>query len=160
VASLFSSIAKNGYNVMYLTSRSISHAPLTREYIKAVTQGEGEQLPRGPIFFSPQNFLSSIHREVIARNPQEFKVQCLSSISALYPDPEKTFSAGFGNRHTDEISYQAVHVPPDRIFTIDPKGNVKIGGCGHTNIRHPPSTFHVDRLCGCYCFVLSSSRLP
>jgi phosphatidate phosphatase LPIN len=128
VASLYSAIEKNGYTMMYLTSRSISHAPLTREYMQGVAQDSGVKLPRGPILFSPQNFFTSIHREVIARNPQEFKVACLSSIVSLFPTRTLgPFTAGFGNRHTDEISYRAVHIPHDRIFTIDPKGNVKIG---------------------------------
>lgn len=97
VASLYTSIQKNGYKMMYLTSRSISHAPLTREYIVGLKQDGGVQLPRGPILFSPQNFFMSIHREVIARNPQEFKVACLSSIVNLFPTREQgPFAAGFG----------------------------------------------------------------
>lgn len=39
-----------------------------------------------------------------------------------------------GNRHTDEISYRAVRIADDRIFTIDPKGNVKIGA-GETSSK-------------------------
>lgn len=136
VASLYTSIAKNGYKMMYLTSRSISHAPLTREYIVGLKQDGGVQLPRGPILFSPQNFFMSIHREVIARNPQEFKVACLSSIVNLFPTRQKgPFAAGFGNRHTDEISYRAVQIADDRIFTIDPKGNVKIGAGESTTTK-------------------------
>eukprot|EP00038_Savillea_parva_P031239 m.84108 g.84108 ORF g.84108 m.84108 type:complete len:894 (-) comp9580_c0_seq2:177-2858(-) len=135
VAGLYTKIHKNGYKFVYLTSRSISHAPLTREYINSVEQDSGVKLPRGPIMFSPDNFLASIHREVIARNPQEFKIACLKSIADLFPRKygadgqrlPRPFVAGFGNRHTDEEAYAAVDVPPDRVFTIDPSGNLKMG---------------------------------
>jgi phosphatidate phosphatase LPIN len=73
VAGLFTMISKNGYKFLYLTSRSISHAPLTREYLSSIEQDRGTKLPIGPIFFSPDNLILAFHREVIARNPQEFK---------------------------------------------------------------------------------------
>eukprot|EP00041_Stephanoeca_diplocostata_P021082 m.484228 g.484228 ORF g.484228 m.484228 type:complete len:761 (+) comp21731_c0_seq8:295-2577(+) len=129
VAGLYTKISKNGYKFLYLTSRSIGHAPLTREYLKGIRQ-DGRTLPIGPCMFSPQNFLSSIHREVIARNPQEFKIACLQSILHLFPARAEgvpgPFVAGFGNRHTDEVSYEAVNIPSDRVFTVDPKGDLKV----------------------------------
>mmetsp|Transcript_17985 Transcript_17985/g.53265 ORF Transcript_17985/g.53265 Transcript_17985/m.53265 type:complete len:764 (+) Transcript_17985:163-2454(+) len=164
VASLYTKIHKNGYKFLYLTSRSISHAPLTRDYIHSVEQDTGVKLPRGPIMFSPDNFLMSIHREVIARNPQEFKIACLQSIAALFPprssdDGELVqcpFVAGFGNRHTDEEAYAAVNVPPSRVFTIDPSGNLKMGAAlqqssyvalqERTDLYFPPITAAPDHL--------------
>lgn len=106
VANLYTSIEENGFKFLYLTSRSISHAPLTRDFLNNVKQDERFELPRGPCLFSPQNFLRSIHREVIARNPQVFKMACLTSIMNLFPeraDGTGPFHAGFGNRHTDEV---------------------------------------------------------
>lgn len=130
VADLYTSIEENGFKFLYLTSRSISHAPLTRDFLNNVKQDERFELPRGPCLFSPQNFLRSIHREVIARNPQVFKMACLTSIMNLFPeraDGTGPFHAGFGNRHTDEVSYEAVKIPNDRIFTVDPDGTLKMG---------------------------------
>jgi hypothetical protein len=34
------------------------------------------------------------------------------------------FYAGFGNRDTDAVSYASVGVPPERIFTINPKSEI------------------------------------
>lgn len=123
IAGLYSSILNNGYKFMYLTSRSIGHAPLTRDYLWSVRQGEqSTPLPRGPALFSPESFFAVLNREVIARKPQEYKIACLSSIMDLFPkrdDGSSCFNAGFGNRHTDELSYVAVKVPADRVFTVD-----------------------------------------
>ena len=128
-ACRYTKIRNNGYRFLYLTSRSISHAPLTREWLKGVNQ-ESLALPTGPILCSPQNFLTSINREVIKRNPHEFKIKALQSIKSLFPLREGgvgPFHAGFGNRHTDVISYLAVDVPRDRVFTINTSGIVEIG---------------------------------
>lgn len=46
--------------------------------------------------------------------------------SYLKPEPSKPtpFFAGFGNRHTDGISYQAVGIPVERIYLINPRGEL------------------------------------
>jgi phosphatidate phosphatase LPIN len=56
VANLYSNIRKNGYQILYLTSRAIGQANYTREYIKSVEQGS-YQLPDGPIIMSPDRLL-------------------------------------------------------------------------------------------------------
>lgn len=151
VASLFSAIEKNGYKFIFLSSRSISHAGPTREYLKGVTQKDVQKLPLGPVLLSPSSLFQSIHREVIKRRPEEFKVACLRDIKRLFPrcgrslcvccctdptgfeshDPctcmgESPFTAGFGNRHTDELTYLAVGILPSRIFTIDPSSQIRV----------------------------------
>lgn len=128
VASLFSSVEKNGYRFLYLSSRSISHAGPTRAYVKGVKQ-QDYQLPDGPIMLSPASLFQSLHREVILRKPEVFKIACLQDILSLFPegvDQQNPFTAGFGNRNTDVISYRAVGIPSNRIFIIDPTGLVKV----------------------------------
>lgn len=128
VASLFSSVEKNGYRFLYLSSRSISHAGPTRAYVKGVKQ-QDFQLPDGPIMLSPASLFQSLHREVILRKPEVFKIACLQDILSLFPegsDHTNPFTAGFGNRNTDVISYQAVGIHSNRIFIIDPRGLVKV----------------------------------
>lgn len=46
---------------------------------------------------SPTRLLHSLNREVILRNPEEFKVACLLDIVDLFED-KHPFYAGFGNR--------------------------------------------------------------
>lgn len=43
---------------------------------------------------------------------------------SLFPPDSKPFYAGFGNRLTDVLSYRAVSIETQRIFTINPKGEL------------------------------------
>jgi len=123
VAQLYTNIYKNGYKIVYLTSRAIGQAGLTRGYITSVKQGEqGDKLPEGPVLMSPNRLLASFNREVIRRNPEEFKIACLKDIRRLFPADYDPFYAGFGNRMTDAIAYRAVNIPQGKIFTINPDG--------------------------------------
>jgi phosphatidate phosphatase LPIN len=38
-----------------------------------------------------------LFREVIAKKPEDFKIECLKNIASLYPG-KNPFYAGFGNR--------------------------------------------------------------
>ncbi|EGG04865.1 uncharacterized protein MELLADRAFT_88510 [Melampsora larici-populina 98AG31] len=126
VAKLYTDIAKNGYKLMYLTSRAIGQADTTREYLKGINQ-LGYTLPDGPVIMSPDRLMTSLHREVIMRKPEVFKMACLRDIQRLFGKPNrKPFYAGFGNRITDALSYRTVEIPSSRIFTIDSNGEVKM----------------------------------
>lgn len=149
VAKLYTDIARNGYKIMYLTSRAIGQADATRDYLKGIKQNN-YQLPEGPVIMSPDRLLTSLHRyvasldyfklvhiiycallascsEVIMRKPEVFKMACLRDIQRLFGDSARNpFYAGFGNRITDALSYRSVNVPSARIFTIDSSGEVKM----------------------------------
>ncbi|CAE6510716.1 unnamed protein product [Rhizoctonia solani] len=126
VAKLYTDIARNGYKIMYLTSRAIGQADSTRDYLKGIKQNNF-QLPEGPVIMSPDRLMASLHREVIMRKPEVFKMACLRDIQRLFGNEYRNpFYAGFGNRITDALSYRSVNVPSDRIFTIDSSGEVKM----------------------------------
>lgn len=61
VAKLYTDIARNGYKIMYLTSRAIGQADTTREYLKGINQGNF-RLPDGPVIMSPDRLITSLHR--------------------------------------------------------------------------------------------------
>ncbi|GAA5922827.1 phosphatidate phosphatase PAH1 [Sporobolomyces koalae] len=124
VAKLYTDISRNGYKMMYLTSRAIGQADTTREYLKGIKQN-GFQLPDGPVIMSPDRLMTSLHREVIMRKPEVFKMACLRDIQRLFGE-RSPFYAGFGNRITDALSYRSVDIPSSRIFTIDSNGEVKM----------------------------------
>lgn len=124
VAKLYTDIQKNGYHLLYLTSRAIGQADYTRDYLKRIEQDK-YQLPDGPVIMSPDRLFTSLHREVIMRKPEVFKMACLRDVLRLFGG-RNPFYAGFGNRITDAISYSSVNVPASRIFTIDPSGDVKL----------------------------------
>ncbi|KAI8613769.1 Lipin/Ned1/Smp2-domain-containing protein [Chytriomyces sp. MP71] len=125
VASLYTNIRKNDYQILYLTSRAIGQANYTRDYLKKVDQDKFK-LPEGPVVMSPDRLFTAFHREVIQRRPEEFKIACLRDIQRLFGPNARPFYAGFGNRITDVQSYRAVQVPLSRIFTIDPSGEIKL----------------------------------
>lgn len=126
VAKLYTDICRNGYKIMYLTSRAIGQADSTRDYLRGIKQND-YQLPEGPVIMSPDRLMASLHREVIMRKPEVFKMACLRDIQRLFgPLAKNPFYAGFGNRITDALSYRSVNVPSSRIFTIDSTGEVKM----------------------------------
>jgi len=123
VAKLFSQIEANGYHLVYLTARAIGQAAITKDYLNFVKQ-ENINLPRGPLFLNPDSLISAFKREVIDRNPEEFKIGCLKNIQSLFGG-RNPFFAGYGNRPNDAVAYKAVEIPDCRIFTINPSGVVK-----------------------------------
>ncbi|KZT05643.1 LNS2-domain-containing protein [Laetiporus sulphureus 93-53] len=126
VAKLYTDICRNGYKILYLTSRAIGQADTTRDYLKGIRQND-YQLPEGPVIMSPDRLLASFHREVILRKPEVFKMAALRDIQKLFGNTAKNpFYAGFGNRITDALSYRSVNIPSSRIFTIDSSGEVKM----------------------------------
>lgn len=125
IAKLFSDIIANGYNIMYLTSRSVGLADTTRAYLNNITQ-EGYRMPLGPTILSPDRTMAALRREIYLRQPQVFKMATLRDIRNLYGPDRTPFYAGFGNRLTDQMSYRTVDVPRNRIFTINANSEVSL----------------------------------
>ena len=123
VAKLYAEIVANGYNILYLTSRSVGQADTTRGYLNGINQ-EGWKLPKGPVIMSPDRTIAALRREVYLRKPEIFKMNCLRDILSLFPNRSSPFYAGFGNRYTDALSYRTVHIPSTRIFTINTNSEV------------------------------------
>ncbi|OAA46895.1 SMP2 protein [Metarhizium rileyi] len=125
IAKLYSDIAQNGYNIMYLTSRSVGQSDTTRAYVNGIVQ-DGCKMPHGPTILSPDRTMAALRREVYLRQPHVFKMATLRDISSLYGPDHSPFYAGFGNRLTDQISYRTVDVPRTRIFTINSNSEVSL----------------------------------
>lgn len=105
VAQLYSKIAANGYEFLYLTSRAIGQAASTRGYLKGVEQ-DRLQLPDGPVIMSPDRLFTALHREVIQRRPDEFKIACLRDIQKLFvKDEEEVSMMGSGVVSSSEDEY-------------------------------------------------------
>ncbi|CAI7636686.1 unnamed protein product [Penicillium pancosmium] len=125
VAKLYTDILNNGYNIMYLTSRSVGQADTTRAYLYGVCQ-DGYRLPKGPVICSPDRTMAALRREIYLRKPEVFKMACLRDILNLFCGKENPFYAGFGNRLTDALSYRSVNIPSTRIFTINSNAEVSL----------------------------------
>lgn len=125
VAKLYTDIVNNGYNIMYLTSRSVGQTDTTRAYLNGICQ-DGYRLPRGPVICSPDRTMAALRREIYLRKPEVFKMACLRDILNLFSGKENPFYAGFGNRLTDALSYRSVNIPSTRIFTINSNAEVSL----------------------------------
>ena len=68
-----------------------------------------------------------------------FKIAALKNIRNLFPDEWNPFYAGFGNRDTDAISYRAVRIELERIFIVDPEGEIH-----HFNSTYKKSYPHLS----------------
>jgi phosphatidate phosphatase LPIN len=150
VAKLYTEIAANGYNFLYLTSRSVGLADTTKAYLDGVVQ-DGYRLPKGAVILSPDRTMAALRREVYLRKPEIFKMACCRDIMTLFighggaenttegaieaglkpsvdnlPKSKSPFYAGFGNRFTDAISYRSVGIPSTRIFTINSNSEISL----------------------------------
>ncbi|XP_028845463.1 phosphatidate phosphatase LPIN1 isoform X2 [Denticeps clupeoides] len=123
IARLYHKVSQNGYKFMYCSARAIGMADLTRGYLNWVNE-RGTMLPQGPVLLSPSSLFSAFHREVIEKKPEKFKIECLTDIKQLFYPNTEPFYAAFGNRPTDVYSYKEVGVPLNRIFTVNPKGEL------------------------------------
>ncbi|KAI4883417.1 hypothetical protein NFI96_029319 [Prochilodus magdalenae] len=123
IARLYHKVSQNGYKFMYCSARAIGMAGMTRGYLHWVNE-RGTMLPQGPVLLSPSSLFSALHREVIEKKPEKFKIECLTDIKNLFCPNTEPFYAAFGNRATDVYSYKEVGVPLNRIFTVNPKGEL------------------------------------
>ena len=65
IATLFSNISDNGYDMLFLSSRAIAQASATRDYLHTLKQ-DGSLLPQGPVIISPDGLFPSLYRELVS----------------------------------------------------------------------------------------------
>uniref|UniRef100_A0A4W3I291 phosphatidate phosphatase n=1 Tax=Callorhinchus milii TaxID=7868 RepID=A0A4W3I291_CALMI len=123
IAKLYHKVSQNGYKFLYCSARAIGMADMTRGYLHWVNE-KGTVLPKGPLLLCPSSVFSALHREVIEKKPEKFKIQCLTDIRNLFFPNKEPFYGAFGNRPNDVYSYKQVGVPINRIFTVNPKGEL------------------------------------
>ncbi|KAK2857947.1 hypothetical protein Q7C36_005866 [Tachysurus vachellii] len=123
IAKLYHKIHENGYKFLYCSARAIGMANITKGYLQWVND-KGIVLPKGPVLLAPSSLFSALHREVIEKKPEVFKIACLTDIRDLFSPHRHPFYAAFGNRTNDAFAYKKVGVPETRIFTVNPKGEL------------------------------------
>ncbi|XP_066443816.1 phosphatidate phosphatase LPIN3 isoform X2 [Eleutherodactylus coqui] len=122
IVQLYNAIHMNDYKFVYCSARSVGLAEITKNFLQGVSEGSFN-LPPGPLLLSPSSLFAALHREVIEKTPEQFKIACLSDIRQLFTDPYP-FYAAFGNRPNDVVAYREVGVPESRIFTVNPRGEL------------------------------------
>lgn len=120
VAKLFSDVVQNGYKIVYLSSRSIGQADMTKDYLSSISQ-ENATLPQGPVLLSPASLLSNQ-----SDSPSYFKMEALNCIRHLFPENESPYYAGFGKVDSqDMVAYKNAGVPQSRVFCVNPSGELQ-----------------------------------
>ncbi|KAM3923951.1 phosphatidate phosphatase LPIN3 [Leptodactylus fuscus] len=122
IVQLYNAICMNDYKFVYCSARSVGLAEITKTFLRSVSEGDFS-LPPGPLLLSPSSLFAALHREVIEKAPERFKIACLSDIRQLFTDPYPLYAA-FGNRPNDVVAYREVGVPESRIFTVNPRGEL------------------------------------
>ncbi|XP_059416985.1 phosphatidate phosphatase LPIN2-like [Carassius carassius] len=123
IAKLYHKIHQNGYKFLYCSARAIGMADITKGYLQWVND-RGTVLPKGPVLLAPSSLFSALHREVIEKKPEVFKIACLTDIRDLFSPVTQPFYAAFGNRTNDAYAYKEVGVTETHIFTVNPKGEL------------------------------------
>ena len=114
ISELYTNIAKNGYQLVYLTSRAIGQSSLTKSYLNSVKQGNFV-LPDGPLIMSPDRLYHSFKREIILKKPEVFKIAALRDIKNIFqPDNPTAIFAGFGNKDTVGSTHPGRHLLQSR----------------------------------------------
>ncbi|CAB1354200.1 unnamed protein product, partial [Coregonus sp. 'balchen'] len=83
ISDIDGTITKNGYKFLYCSARAIGMADITKGYLQWVND-KGTVLPKGPVLLAPSSFFSALHREVVEKKPEVFKIACLTDIRDLY----------------------------------------------------------------------------
>ncbi|CAF1460721.1 unnamed protein product, partial [Rotaria sordida] len=85
VTTALQAIQENGYQFIYLSARAIGQSKITRNFLRNIKQC-GFALSIGPLLILPDTLVIALYREVIARTPEDFKIECLKNIASLFPN--------------------------------------------------------------------------
>ncbi|KDO27429.1 hypothetical protein SPRG_20329 [Saprolegnia parasitica CBS 223.65] len=118
-----------GLRILYLTARPIHWADSSREHLDQAAQPP-YKLPPGPLVTNSSGYTGALLTEVVNKNPNVFKQNVLNSIQLATihggrKSAHPVFVAGFGNRPTDVVAYEAVGIDAAAIFLIDPTSSLK-----------------------------------
>ncbi|KAJ8600905.1 hypothetical protein CTAYLR_005044 [Chrysophaeum taylorii] len=133
VAELFTTVARNGYRIIYVTTRAIGVASSTRGALEQLWEGD-VGLPRAPVLLAPGSLLDSAYYSGDF-DARRFKTAALTNILALFPGRNPLWAAVARGR--DDVSpYLDAGVPRGRVFRIyldgDPQRPPVLGGFDST----------------------------
>jgi len=136
VIELFAKIRQQGYQVIYLTARSISMDEETHEYLFDLLQNQaGFSIPMGPVLLSPETFIDGIISEVVEHDPDVLKTQKILGISEAFSTHDEhnimdTVVAAYGNKDSDVKAYVNSEIDLNNIYIVNTKGVLENIGTG------------------------------
>ena len=118
VVEMFHKIGDNGYNVVYLTARSIASDIDTREYLFEDLQDQnGYSLPKGPVFLSPKTFAEALVDAL--SNPSPVKTATTKAFLDLFDIKENVVLGAYGNKNSDTQAYMDAGISTNIIYLIN-----------------------------------------
>lgn len=116
IVELLQKMRRKGYQIVYLSARSVDQMDYTRGYLAWVTS-QGDFLPDGPVILSPNGIYTSLAREITSTS-YIFKINALMQILNLFPHYFFPFYAGIGNKTGDATAYLQIGMDKDKVFII------------------------------------------
>lgn len=126
VSNCFEKVNGLGYQILYLTARSMKMDSSTRSYI------EDLGLPSGPLLLSPQAIVKSFTSQIIKKDAKNYKLDHLTSVASLFPNYDNPFAAGFGNNENDEWAYRSIGIPDSHLFIVNKKSEISVNSISTT----------------------------
>ena len=118
VVELYDKVGQNGYNMVYLTARSMSNDISTRSYLfQDLKDKNGFSLPIGPVFMSPKTFADAMKDALT--DPSPVKAETMMSFLKLFDLRENVVLGAYGNRNSDTKAYLDVGISTDRIYLVN-----------------------------------------
>jgi len=129
VVEMFDKVGNNGYNVVYLTARSIASDIDTREYLFEDLQDQNHfSLPKGPVFMSPKTFAEALVDAL--SNPTPVKTSTIKSLLDLFDIKENVVVGAYGNKNSDTQAYMNSGVSTNIIYLVNSDGVLRRVGDG------------------------------
>ncbi|XP_040571687.1 phosphatidate phosphatase LPIN2 [Lepeophtheirus salmonis] len=122
VIPLFQSIYKRGYQIIYLTARSIAQDDETRNYLFKTLKKDG--LPIGPLLMSPKPLSDAIIDSTLG-SPRWTKAKTLLTLLKLFREGSGVVWGAYGNKKHDAEAYRDAGIPNSRIYLVNPKGELR-----------------------------------
>jgi len=120
VCECFKKVRELGYQVVYLTARSISMEHTTRKYLQDM------ELPSGPVLLSRKRFAGAVASEIIKKDAKLEKAEHVTNILNLFPAGSNPIVAGFGNNENDNWVYRNAGIPESHIFIVNKKSEILV----------------------------------
>lgn len=79
IVDFYQKIIKNGYFIVYLSSRTMAMEKQTKSYLNSISQN-GVGLPDGPVILSPDRLFFTFKREIVMKNPDVFKIAAMKDL--------------------------------------------------------------------------------
>ena len=128
VIKFLDAVTKNGYNIVYLTSRTVVFDKETKKYL--FRRRSPYNFPEGPVFFNPNTMIKALKMHFNSADSATRKTDTLKLLTDLFSHGSQVVVSAYGNKDSDTQAYANIGVPKNKIFVIDNQSVIKSVGTG------------------------------